>query len=394
MNNSFKIADLIVKSIKGTISSTEQVELDQWIKESSDNLSVFEKATDPKSQLNKLEIYQLFKKDKAWSKLESELFQAKTVQLTSRKWMLYAASILFPLLITISIFYVYDREETTTLSDIDTVVMPGSQKAVLLLSNGGSLELGKESSLAEFNEADVMIKNENDALVYSAENKRGKVKELVYNILNTPRGGGYNLELADGTKVWLNAGSSLKFPVDFTDSTRKVYLVGEAYFDVIHNGKSFIVSVDKMDVRVLGTSFNISAYSDESEIKTTLVEGKVLVQISDSSTTSLISKILTPNNQAIVSKTYSDIDIAKVNTSHYTSWINGKLEFENEDLDQVMKTLARWYDFNYEFENPEAMNYHFSARINNTENISTILEMLEMTTNVKFNIKENTIVIN
>ena len=218
-------------------------------------------------------------------------------------------------------------------------------------------------------------------------------RELIYNELRTPRGGGYNLNLSDGTEVWLNAGSSLRFPVSFTDSTRRVYLEGEGYFEVSHNGNPFIVSTEDMDVRVLGTSFNVSAYSDESEIVTTLVEGKVRIDYTGNRESRIESKVLTPNKQALLNRYLAEIKIEEVNIDHYTSWMQGKLEFSNESLDMVLKRLARWYDFEYEFENNQARDYHFSGRINNTENISTILEMLEMTTDVKFDIKKNKIVV-
>jgi ferric-dicitrate binding protein FerR (iron transport regulator) len=191
----------------------------------------------------------------------------------------------------------------------------------------------------------------------------------------------------------LNAGSSLKFPVSFTDSTRHVFLEGEAYFQVTHNGKPFIVTSGAMDVRVLGTSFNVLAYPDEQQLVTTLVEGSVRIDLVGKERETSSSRILSPDDQAVVSIEDAAIEVSKVNTSQYTSWIDGKLEFYNENLDKVMKRLARWYDFEYEFENSGAKNYHFSARFDNTENISTILEMLELTTDVKFELKENTIVV-
>jgi len=148
-----------------------------------------------------------------------------------------------------------------------------------------------------------------------------------------------------------------------------------------------------MDVRVLGTSFNVSAYGDETLFKTTLVEGKVSVELKSSGDAPSNSLILSPDHQAVFNRSESVLSDVEVNATQYTSWMRGKLEFHNETLDQVMKRLARWYDFEYEFENPEAMDYHFSARLNNGENISTIIEMLEMTTDVKFELRDQKIVV-
>lgn len=144
-----------------------------------------------------------------------------------------------------------------------------------------------------------------------------------------------------------------------------------------------------MDVAVLGTTFNIEAYEDETFLRTTLIEGKVKV-----TATGLHNQILTPNEQAVLNLDSMNLSKLQVNTSQYTSWIEGKFEFANDNLETVMKKLSRWYNFEYEFENPEARNFHFSARIDDKQNISTILDMLEMTTSVKFEIKDDkTIVI-
>ena len=394
MEKSFEIADLIIKTISGTINAGETEELDKWLSESPENIAVYNKAIDTKSQLNKLEVYQLFEKEKAWSAIEEKLFTTKTIRFGSSRMLLYAAAILIPVLITTSIALLYfGNKSQPILASIDSVIRPGSQKAVLILSDGGTVELDQEEILDDLKQGDVQIKNENNSLIYSDKTGKRKKQPLIFNELKTPKGGGYNLNLADGTKVWLNAGSSLKFPASFSDSTRHVYLEGEAYFEVSHNGKPFIVSSGSMDVRVLGTSFNVLAYPDEQELVTTLIEGKVKIQLSQEDEPASSSRILSPDDQATINRDESRISISQVNTSQYTSWIDGKFEFNNEDLDIVMKRLARWYDFEYEFKNIQAREFHFSARINNTESISTILEMLEMTTDVKFELKENTIVV-
>ena len=133
-----------------------------------------------------------------------------------------------------------------------------------------------------------------------------------------------------------------------------------------------------MDIRVLGTSFNVLAYPDEQEIVTTLIEGKVKIELSGNDESISLSRILSPDDQATVNRAESDIVISQVITSQYTSWIDGKFEFDNAELETVMKRLARWYDFEYEFKNIQAKEFHFSARINNTESISTILEMPDL----------------
>jgi transmembrane sensor len=393
MKETFEIVDLITKKLKGSITREQEKILEDWVNESPENESVFKRATDPKRHLDKLEIYQLFEKEKVWAAIEEQLSFPKTIPLNSRKFMSYAAAILLPIVIGGFVWIYFGRKEPASMATIDTVIQPGSQKALLVLSDGATVEFDDDEPLAELDQGDAVIRNEKNELVYSEKERLGRSRRLVYNELRTPRGGGYSLSLADGSKVWLNAGSSLRFPVSFTDSTRHVFLEGEAYFQVTHNGKPFIVSSGEMDVRVLGTSFNVLAYPDEQQLVTTLVEGSVRIDLGGKESEAVSSRILHPDDQAVISIANADIEVSKVNTSQYTSWIEGKLEFHNEDLDKVMKRLARWYDFEYEFENNGAKDFHFSARFDNSENISTILEMLELTTDVKFELRENTIVV-
>jgi ferric-dicitrate binding protein FerR (iron transport regulator) len=393
MDKQFYISGLIAKVNRGTISAEERKALDVWIKESEEHHKLYKRATDNKYLVAKLEVYQLFEKSKIRASLESELFESKTVWLVPKTMLRYAA-ILVPFIILAGISWYYLKDfGTPPLSSLDNVYVPGSQKAKLVLSDGQVHELDKDNLMVDIKEGEARIVNQRNSLIYSAEEEIVEAQPVVLNELITPKGGGYTLQLADGTIVTLNAGSSLKYPVSFTDSIRQVFLVGEAYFDVRHDGKPFIVSCDDIDVRVLGTSFNISTYPDDPDVKTTLVEGKVKITTSENLQLASEGKVLLPSDQAIFNKNNASIDIIQVNTSQYTSWIQGKFEFKNLDLDQVMKRLSRWYDFEYRFETDAAKDYHFTARINNDQNISSILEMLEMTTDVKFVIRDQIIVI-
>ena len=380
------IAGLITKKIKGEISSEEETDLQNWLNENQVNADLYNRILGNQHLLNKLEVYQLFDKERIWSALENKLFETKIIKLTAWKdahrFLRYAASILLPVIMFTGLAYYFNVFQQDSLANINEVIKPGEQKATLILSDGVVLDLQSENAKKEIKQGKAQITNQNNTLTYTAveevvAEKVAEIQPLIYNELVTPRGGGYKLTLADGTEVWLNAASTLKFPVSFTDSTRQVFLEGEAFFDVSHNGKPFIVSANNMDIRVLGTSFNVSAYPEEPSSKTTLVEGSIKLTVSD------IEKILSPDEQAVISKDNFDVTIHTVNTELYTSWINGKIEFNQEDLDGVMRRLARWYDFEYSFENEQARNFHFTARIENTERISSILEMLELTTKVK-----------
>ena len=391
MENYSHIADLIAKKNKGTITTHELQLLETWANENDHNKRVYVKATSEQFLLDNLEVYKLFNESEAeaWRSIEGELFKTKTVNLFSQNWLRYAASLLL-LMVSLSVVWYYTtRPEKNELVTFDEIAKPGTEKATLLLADGREINLEETQQWQTIDQPGGAVTTSKQGLSYSSDTEGDEAQPLVYNELIIPRGGRYIVTLADGTDVWLNAGSSLKYPVAFTDSTREVFLTGEAYFDVTHNNKPFIVNSGAMDVRVLGTTFNIAAYEDEEVMKATLVEGSVRITSSNDGA----SKTLTPNDQAIIKKSVGTMEVKEVNTAQYTSWVQGKLEFNNENMEVVMKRLARWYDFKYQFKNEEAKHFHFTARINNNQSISSILEMLEMTTNVKFEISDNSIIV-
>jgi ferric-dicitrate binding protein FerR (iron transport regulator) len=286
--------------------------------------------------------------------------------------------------------YLLRSPQEVLLADIDDHIKPGKQQAVLILSEGAEIDLSESLDMKAISEGYVTIEREGNRLVYRSKDESETLSSgMLYNELRTPRGGSYQLQMEDGSSIYLNAGSSLKFQVSFQDSVREVYLEGEGYFEVAHDGKPFIVHAGQSHTRVLGTSFNISAYKDDPEIVTTLVEGRVQVEASGISS----RLVLSPNEQAILKSATAELVKTEVDASGYVSWVNGKLEFHNETLDEVMKRLARWYDFEYIFENEAARDFHFSARLSRDVEISNILEMLEMTTSVVFTYEDGSIVI-
>lgn len=394
MDRNFRIAELIAKKVKGKISPEEAKELQTWIEESPDNLGLIERLQDNNQLLNKLEVYELFDKEAVWQKLEKARFARKVVKMDTRKWMRYAASILLPLLLVGGLFYYYNGQPTDSLANIDEVIEPGVQKATLILAEGKLIDLTSQTAPKTIVQGSSKIVKRARSLDYSVNtNDAGRqgqetLSPLIYNEIITPRGGRYQLILADGTMVTLNADSKLRFPVAFTDSTRDVYLDGEAYFEVAHNNnEAFTVNTENLDVRVLGTTFNVNAYQSETQTSATLVEGSVKLLAQQK------TELLVPGERGVFTNGSSTLEKEQVNTTLHTSWVQGMVEFENEDLESVMKRLARWYDFKYVFKNEQARDYHFTARMENTQRISAILEMLELTTNVKFKLIERTIII-
>ena len=207
--------------------------------------------------------------------------------------------------------------------------------AILTLADGSQIILDSLGNGLVAQQSNTTISNKDGKLIYNSQ----EGASTVYNTMSTPKAQKYNLQLADGTKVWLNASSSIKFPTAFSGKTREVSITGEAYFEVSSDkSKPFIVDVGGMQVEVLGTHFNINSYDDEEVIRTTLLEGSVVIN------QNMKSKKLYPGQQATVNS-IGDINLEKnVNLSQVMSWKNGLFYFENSSLQEVMRELSRWYD--------------------------------------------------
>ncbi len=313
-----------------------------------------------------------------------------------RRFMLYkrvaiAASIV--LVVFLGLFKGYDNDQTAVVSTKNPVVIEaGSNKAILTLENGNqvALEKGKKYHTGK-------AESDGEELVYTLDKEiKNSDHQIEYNYLTIPRGAQFFVQLSDGTKVWLNSESKLKYPVEFQKGkTRNVELVyGEAYFKVSpsseHNGAEFHVRTKYQQIAVLGTEFNIKSYNSiENDITTTLVEGEIQVQIGE------MGKILKPNQQ---SKTRSDSDliaIKEVDVSMETSWINGLFTFNEESLDEIMNVLSRWYNVEVIFETAKQKEFVFTGIVERTESIDHILKLIEATSEgqIKFEISDRTITI-
>ena len=219
--------------------------------------------------------------------------------------------------------------------------------------------------------------------------KQTNADTVVFNQLIVPRGGLYLLVLADGTRVWMNSDSHLKYPVMFAGGKREVILSGEAYFDVVKDKSApFIVRTELGNIEVLGTEFNIKCYSDETALVTTLVNGKV--KFDDGINPSVILK---PEEQLIFEKENSQSIVRKVNVNHYISWKDNRLSFQGETLDMIMKTLSRWYNVEVVFEDSTLKALEFSGNLDRFTDIQEFLSLFELGVNVKFEVKNRTVYI-
>lgn len=300
--------------------------------------------------------------------------EGRVFQLYTKKIAYVAAAIL---LIVVSGIYhrLSDRYENNmgqelvqSVEPLD--VMPGQNFAVLTSSRGESIILSETDDGQIDTGEDVDIVKVNDGeLIYTSKGK-AEPDEMIYNTLSTPRGGQYQLTLSDGTKVWLNAASSIRFPVEFPDDERRVDITGEVYFDVAHSEEqTFIVHAGSSVIEDLGTAFNVTAYEDERSVKTTLVEGIVKVR----------EHILSPGEQAIEDENDHIQILKNVDLDNVVSWKDGFFSFENANLAEIMRVLSRWYNLEVDYENEAGLEKRYSGKIDRNLTLLQVLEGLKLT---------------
>jgi len=273
-----------------------------------------------------------------------------------------------------------DSEKTIAVKDF----APGGDKAVLTLANGSSILLDSAHNGTLTRQGDTrVLKLANGQLAYRAPT--AEQSATLYNTVATPKGGQYQVTLSDGTRVWLNAASSLRFPTAFAGAERKVEVTGEVYFEVAHNTMPFIVKKGDMEVRVLGTHFNINAYEDETDMKVTLLEGKVnITQRKD-------QQLLSPGQQARI-KTGEAIAVnSTVNLETVMAWKNGLFDFNSADIKTIMRQISRWYNIEVAYEG-NIPDRQFSGKISRNTNASNVLKILELS-NIHFKMEHERIVV-
>lgn len=293
----------------------------------------------------------------------------KVIPLYKKPFFKYAVAASVVLLITFTTFFNQQKENTAAIA-VSNKIEIGTNKATLTLEDGSTVVLEKGKVYNNKN-----LNSTGKELLYNKSNAASK--EIAYNYLTIPRGGQFAITLSDGTKVWLNSETKLKFPVHFVEGkTRGVELVyGEAYFDVspssAHNGAGFTVFQQKQQIHVIGTQFNIKAYQDDSSISTTLVEGKVQMQFDN------VKQNLIPNQRANFDLKTNKVKIANVDVYNEISWKDGVFSFEDKPLDEIMKVLSRWYDIEVVFENESIKKEKFNGVLIKDRNIDEILKSIK-----------------
>ncbi|MDB4925982.1 FecR family protein [Mucilaginibacter sp.] len=370
------------KYLQGKTTVEETGMLYQWY-ESFDDALIY------------LEEGELELKNKLWEKLHPDQFPVevapKVIHLkrfaNTRLW--YAAAAILFLTISIAVAIFFKRNTTSYNPELvkATKFRPGTNKATLTLSNGKVIVLdGSEAKEVRNKHGQLVALSANKELSYKADSasKAGFVDET--NTLTTPKGGQYIVVLPDGTKVWLNAASSITYPLVFQAHERKVQITGEAYFEVTKDpDKPFKVLSGKQQVEVLGTHFNINSYADEPIIKTTLLEGKVKVTAGQN------QALLMPGEQAQLAATGLTVN-QNVNLEEATAWKNGYFVFDHERIESVMRKISRWYDVEITYRGPISKDW-FGGSVSRDKNAAELLGKLELTGQIHFKIEGRRVIV-
>lgn len=370
--NEYHIAELIGKYLWGQLSEQEEAELQHWLDEDERNQLLLDSFRNTEAAQGDIGFIQGIDVDVAWSKIRQQHSRLRLRR--ALRYVGYAASVA---LIACSWLWFSqpDDQRTSRTTEAGNIfhndVQPGGNKAQLILSDGHTVDLRTYTD--ELQEQDgTQIVGSEGALTYATSDNHDE--ELIYNTLVIPRAGTYQLTLSDGSKIWLNAMSELRFPVHFGEKERVVYLKGEAYFEIAHDAsKPFRVEVGGTQVEVLGTHFNINSYT---QVTATLLEGAI--NISNPSG----AQRLKPGQEAKVGE---HITLHDANIEKAMAWKNGDFYFKSDDIREIMEQLSRWYDIAVHFENELPLR-KFSGNIQRSVNLSEVLEMLSYVSDAKFEV--------
>ncbi|SHF29361.1 FecR family protein [Pedobacter caeni] len=367
-----KATDLLDKYNSGIATDEEKAIVESWY------LKYEPEATD----LNPQEIEQEYLL--GLEGLNRHMDRSSSMKLWPR---MIAAAVVF-LVLSIGIFFIFRSDQKLqAISYRHNDIGIGGNRAVLTLADGRKISLTDAVNGTIAEESGIKVTKTRDGqLVYVLSGKKTAEKQAGNNTITTPKGGQYQIILPDGTKVWLNAASSLVYPTAFSATQREVLLKGEAYFEVTKQFPKktpFIVQTDRAKVEVLGTHFNVNAYDNEPFTKTTLLEGKVGVSYPETTH----AMVLNPNQQAWNDKKTVPIRVITVDPEYEVAWKKGWFMFNDERIESIMRKIARWYDVEVVYEGKTSAQQVFGGTVNKFENVSKVLEMLELTNAVHFKIE-------
>jgi len=381
---SFELAELISGYLLCNLTKEQEDRLMFLLEEDKERYKLLEAYRDATPFEQRLTNMNNLDVNEAWLKVDNQYRKSKTVIKPQYTFFKYAA--IFLGVLGAFVFYLNSKQlDPSVVPDITknykNDVLPGTQKAILILSDGKEIMLDKENKTIA-NENGVEIINNDGQISYKGSNIN-ETSTIQYNILRVPKAGTYTVILPDGSRVMLNAMSELSYPVTFNKKERRVKLKGEAYFEVAKDAvHPFKVILNESEVEVLGTHFNISSYDQTA--KTTLLEGSVKVDNGEK------SRVLTPGNQALVDK--RNVSISKGDTQKAVAWCKGEFYFDNDEIEQVLVEIGRWYDLKLIYIKP-LPNIHIGGHITRQSKLSEVITMLKEVSNLTFSIENKNLIV-
>ena len=381
-----RIVRLLQLYLLGDITEEERQELEDWCEEAPRNRKLFEQICQEDLFSKERYVYEKINDTKAFS-----VFEKRVRKVSSRSignWWKYAAVLLFPILVVGSWKLMHETEQVSIVASSVAPIQPGCSQAVLVLDDGRKVFLKEEEEGVISEDKEITVTGEKDRLVYTSSEGKN-VDEIRFNELEVPRGGEYKVRLADGTLVYLNSATRMKYPVKFDEKERKVYLSGEAYFEVAKDPeRPFFVEMEGVEVRVYGTSFNVNTHQ-EGNIQTVLVKGSIGVKVLSSG----MESVIRPGQMAEFKQGNTKVDVKDVNVAVYTDWKDGIFRFENQRLEDILAVLSNWYDMNVFYQTVSVKELHFSGYMERYKDVSVILEAITLSTGVTFSIQGTTIIV-
>ncbi|MDY5011855.1 FecR domain-containing protein [Butyricimonas virosa] len=381
-----RIVRLLQLYLLGDITEEERQELEDWCEEAPRNRKLFEQICQEDLFSKERYVYEKINDTKAFS-----VFEKRVRKVSSRSignWWKYAAVLLFPILVVGSWKLMHETEQVSIVASSVAPIQPGCSQAVLVLDDGRKVFLKEEEEGVISEDKEITVTGEKDRLVYTSSEGKN-VDEIRFNELEVPRGGEYKVRLADGTLVYLNSATRMKYPVKFDEKERKVYLSGEAYFEVAKDPeRPFFVEMEGVEVRVYGTSFNVNTHQ-EGNIQTVLVKGSIGVKVLSSG----MESVIRPGQMAEFKQGNTKVDVKDVNVAVYTDWKDGIFRFENQRLEDILAVLSNWYDMNVFYQTVSVKELHFSGYMERYKDVSVILEAITLSTGVTFSIQGKTIIV-
>lgn len=380
-----RLKKIIVKDILGSASGEERRLLDEWRNQSEEHRRLYEKLVSGSFLEKAVSDNNKALRRREWKRLEARIVRRRGRSVRLIRFRVVAAVCILALGIGAVGLWSNSRQDRSG-SPLAGSIQIGSPKAIVELAGGQQFLFNKDTTL-RLEAQGIQLVSSRDTLDIIQPVIAGERGEE-YNVVRIPHGGEYITRLPDGSVVHLNAGSELKVPVHFGTESREVWLRGEGFFEVVHRENLiFTVHTDKADISVLGTEFDVRAYTDEKEVMTTLVQG--VVGVSSGGTYDRLK----PGEQARIAGK-GDVRVAEVDIYPFIAWKNGRMVFENERLEKIMAELQRWYDFELFYADPDVKEMHFTIDILKYEEISKVLNLMERMNKVKFTQKGRTVVVN